>query len=200
MKRRLIIMCSVMAACLTAQMAQAGEPSATDPIRKTMSLDQGGRFKEGWFTLPERTPVVGWRYRLDARGEASADVMAAPGVDTSGPEWAEGSKFDARKGQKEESILQGWLAVGDMNRKDDFMTAWFRAEVVLQGGADWQTVVLNPANFLNAANEPLTDWSTIKELRLGAQETLRGKSTKELGGKWQGAPPEFRNLRWVVGS
>jgi pimeloyl-ACP methyl ester carboxylesterase len=74
------------------------------------------------------------------------------------------------------------------------------AEVVLQGGADWQTVLLNPANFLNAANEPLTDWSTIKELRLGAQETLRGKSTKELGGKWQGAPPEFRNLRWVVGS
>jgi hypothetical protein len=126
--------------------------------------------------------------------------MAAPGVDTSGPEWAEGSKFDARKGQKEESILQGWLAVGDMNRKDDFMTAWFRAEVVLQGGADWQTVVLNPANFLNAADEPLTDWSTIKELRLGAQETLRGKSTKELGGKWQGPPPEFRNLRWVVGS
>ena len=74
------------------------------------------------------------------------------------------------------------------------------AEVVLQGGADWQTVVLNPANFLNAANEPLKDWSAIKELRLGAQETLRGKSTKELGGKWQGAPPEFRNLRWVVGS
>jgi hypothetical protein len=74
------------------------------------------------------------------------------------------------------------------------------AEVVLQGGADWQTVVLNPANFLNAANEPLQDWSTIKELRLGAQETLRGKSTKELGGKWQGAPPEFRNLRWIVGS
>ncbi|NBS53639.1 MAG: hypothetical protein EBS96_13710, partial [Spartobacteria bacterium] len=112
-----------------AQVAQAGEPSATDPIRKTMSLDQGWRFKEGWFTLPERTPVAGWRYRLDARGEASADVMAAPGVDTSGPEWAEGSKFDARKGQKEESILQGWLAVGDMNRKDDFMTAWFRAEL-----------------------------------------------------------------------
>jgi hypothetical protein len=74
------------------------------------------------------------------------------------------------------------------------------AEVVLQGGADWQTVVLNPANFLNAANEPLQDWSTIKELRLGAQETLRGKSTKELGGKWQGPPPEFRNLRWIVGS
>jgi hypothetical protein len=74
------------------------------------------------------------------------------------------------------------------------------AEVVLQGGADWQTVVLNPANFLNAANEPLQDWTTIKELRLGAQETLRGKSTKDLGAKWQGAPPEFRNLRWVVGS
>ena len=74
------------------------------------------------------------------------------------------------------------------------------AEVALQGGQVWQTVVLDPAHFLNAANEPLKDWTTIKELRLGAQETLRGKSTKELGGKWQGPPPEFRNLRWIVGS
>ena len=103
-----------------------------DTLRKTISLDQGWRFQEGRFTLPERTQVSAWRYRLDARGEASADLMAAPGLDTSGPDWAEGSKFDARKGQKEESILQGWLAVGDMNRKDDFVSAWFRAE--LPGG------------------------------------------------------------------
>lgn len=73
------------------------------------------------------------------------------------------------------------------------------AEVALQGGQVWQTVVLDPANFLNAADEPLKDWSTRKELRFGAQETLRGKSTKELGGKWQGPPPKFRNLRWLVG-
>ena len=110
----------------------AGEATASDALRKIISLDQGWRFQEGWFTLPERTQVSAWRYRLDARGEASADVMAATGLDTSGPEWGGGPKLDARKGQKEESILQGWLAVGDMNRKDDFVSAWFRAE--LPGG------------------------------------------------------------------
>jgi hypothetical protein len=74
------------------------------------------------------------------------------------------------------------------------------AEVVVQGGSDWQTVALDPANFLNAANEPLNDWSSAKELRLAPKETLSGKTTKELGGNWQGPPPAFRNLRWVVGS
>jgi len=74
------------------------------------------------------------------------------------------------------------------------------AEVVLQGGPDWQSVELEAANFLNAANEPLKDWSGAKELRLGAKETLSGKTNKEVGGNWQGSPPQFRNLRWVVGN
>lgn len=73
------------------------------------------------------------------------------------------------------------------------------AEVVLQGGPDWQAVLLEPANFVNAANEPLKDWASGIELRLGAKETLSGKTTKDVGGKWQGPPPQFRNLRWVVG-
>ena len=108
---------------------QAGGPTATDEVRKTISLDQGWRFKVGAFDLPGRTPISGWRYRMDARGEASADVMVAPGLDTTGKEWAAGSTFDARPGKKEESILQGWLAVGDMNREDAFVTAWFRVEL-----------------------------------------------------------------------
>ena len=74
------------------------------------------------------------------------------------------------------------------------------AEVVVQGGSDWQMVVLEPANFLNGSNEPLKDWSSVKELRLGAKETLSGKTNKEVGGNWQGPAPAFRNLRWVVGS
>lgn len=122
----------LLGAALLSSSLQADDTAASDGIRTVISLDQGWRFQEGWFTLPERTQVSAWRYRLDARGEASADVMAATGLDTSGPVWAEGPKFDARKGQKEESILQGWLAVGDMNRKDDFVSAWFRAE--LPGG------------------------------------------------------------------
>jgi len=65
----------------------AGEATASDALRKIISLDQGWRFQEGWFTIPKRTLVSVWRYRLDEREEASADVMAATGLDTSGPEW-----------------------------------------------------------------------------------------------------------------
>lgn len=72
------------------------------------------------------------------------------------------------------------------------------AEVVLQGGSAWQSVVLHPGDFVDAANAPLKDWTTSKELRFGAKETLRGKTNKDVGGEWQGSPPEFRNLRWVV--
>lgn len=72
------------------------------------------------------------------------------------------------------------------------------AEVALQGGAEWQTVILDPANFVDAANKPLKDWSSGRELRLGAEDNLRGKSPKVFGGNWQGNPPEFRNLRWLI--
>lgn len=72
------------------------------------------------------------------------------------------------------------------------------AEVALQGGADWQQVVLNPADFLDAARSPLADWSTVRQLRLGAEQTLAGKPSRKAGTPWQGQPPEFRNLRWIA--
>jgi beta-galactosidase len=123
MKKRII------GAALLISWLHTGDATAVDTLRKTISLDQGWRFKKGAVELPGRTPVSGWRYRLDSRGEASAKVMAAPGLDTSGKEWVAGSLFDARAGKKEASILQGWLAVGDMNRDDAFLPAWFRAEL-----------------------------------------------------------------------
>ncbi len=72
------------------------------------------------------------------------------------------------------------------------------AEVVLNGGTDWQAVVLDPASFVDAANKPLKDWNSGRELRLAPEDNLKGRSPKVFGGKWQGAAPEFRNLRWVV--
>jgi cephalosporin-C deacetylase-like acetyl esterase len=74
------------------------------------------------------------------------------------------------------------------------------AEVPLQGGANWQSIVLNPADLLDAAKSPLADWSAVRQLRLGADQTLGGKPARKVGGKWQGSPPEFRNLRWITGS
>ena len=81
----------------------------------------------------------------------------------------------------------------------------FAAEVSLAGGADWQSVVLFPTDFHKAGGSSILDWKGIRELRLGAKETLRandgGKDKKlDLGADWQGAKPEFRNLRWVEGT
>jgi len=78
----------------------------------------------------------------------------------------------------------------------------YAAEVRVTGGNDWQRIVLQPADFRNVAGASLADWNRIKELRLGPQETLRGKidgkeKSVTLGAVWQGPKPEFRNLRWV---
>ncbi|MEN9468488.1 MAG: hypothetical protein RL630_221 [Verrucomicrobiota bacterium] len=73
------------------------------------------------------------------------------------------------------------------------------AEAVLNGGPDWQLVSLSPADFRDASNQPLKDWSENRELRLAAKENLTGKTNREVGGNWQGPPPRFRNMKWVVG-
>ena len=78
----------------------------------------------------------------------------------------------------------------------------YAAEVQLKGGAGWQSVMLSPTEFRNAAGVALPAWKGIRELRLGAKETLRandrGKENKLiLGAEWQGPKPEFRNLRWA---
>ena len=74
------------------------------------------------------------------------------------------------------------------------------AEVILKGGPEWQHVSLASSDFLNATNEPLKDWTSIMELRFSAKESLNNKTAKrEIGGKWKGSAPQFRNLRWVVG-
>ncbi len=78
----------------------------------------------------------------------------------------------------------------------------FAAEIPLNGGTKWQKVVLSPADFHDASGKSLHGWTGIKELRLGDKETLRakdgGKEQKlELGAVWQGAKPEFQDLRWI---
>jgi hypothetical protein len=77
----------------------------------------------------------------------------------------------------------------------------YAAEVQLKGGPNGQSVVLSLGDFKNAQGEPLADWTGIKELRLGATETLKAKSGGEpvkLGGKWQGEKPVFQTLRWEL--
>jgi len=78
----------------------------------------------------------------------------------------------------------------------------FAAEIPLTGGSKWQKLVLSPADFHDASGKSLPGWTGIKELRLGAKETLRSKDggtekKLELGARWQGPNPTFRNLLWV---
>ena len=79
----------------------------------------------------------------------------------------------------------------------------FAAEVDVVGGADWQSIVLSPENFLDASEKPLPGWKDLAELRLLPAEHLRsgkrGEQVRRLvGGNWKGAPPEFRKLHWIV--
>ncbi|MFT5107743.1 MAG: hypothetical protein ACI9UA_003377 [Pseudoalteromonas tetraodonis] len=79
----------------------------------------------------------------------------------------------------------------------------YAAEVQLQGGGKWQTIVLSPADFLDARGAEMESWEGIRELRLSAQETLRERrpdATRQVGGVWNGEPPSFRDLRWFVDS
>ena len=48
----------------------------------------------------------------------------------------------------------------------------YATEVQLTGGSEWQPVVLAPGDSKDGAGTALTDWSGIRELRLGATETL----------------------------
>jgi len=76
------------------------------------------------------------------------------------------------------------------------------AEVDLEGGSDWQEVVLYPMDFADADGGTKLDWEGVTELRLSEKESLRPKDGKpvQLGAAWQGEAPEFRNLRWVSGT
>jgi Dienelactone hydrolase family len=80
----------------------------------------------------------------------------------------------------------------------------YATEVSLAGGAEWRSVTLMPADFHDADGNALANWSGLKELRLGAQETLRSKKEGakpvSIGGDWKGAAPEFRSLRWESGN
>ncbi|MDF7806660.1 hypothetical protein P4E94_04365 [Pontiellaceae bacterium B12219] len=77
----------------------------------------------------------------------------------------------------------------------------YAAEVELSGGSEWQKITLSPADFIDVAGEGLPSWNGVMELRFGDKETLKDKQNGQkldFGGIWQGAPPEFRDLRWSV--
>ena len=75
------------------------------------------------------------------------------------------------------------------------------AVVELEGGPEWQEVLLYPSDFKDAEGKTLAGWDGIKELRFAPLEHRRHKGkTESLGAEWQGAKPVFRSMRWVKGT
>ncbi|UCE49992.1 MAG: hypothetical protein JSW47_07505, partial [Phycisphaerales bacterium] len=79
----------------------------------------------------------------------------------------------------------------------------YAAEVQLRGGDQWQSVVLRLQDFHNAGGDILVSWKDIRRLKLAPKERLKPKrgsegSPKQIGKRWNGAKPRFRNLRWQV--
>lgn len=75
------------------------------------------------------------------------------------------------------------------------------AEVELGGGDQWQTVVLEPQDFLDVDGQPLIGWKDVRRLKLTFAEHLKPKRRSEgglrrVGKNWDGPPPRFRDLRW----
>ena len=78
----------------------------------------------------------------------------------------------------------------------------YAVEIEVRGGSEWQSVRLSASDFHDATGNPRTDWKGIRELRLVEKDRLNGKvdgvdKQVVLGGGWKGAPPEFRDLRWI---
>ena len=72
----------------------------------------------------------------------------------------------------------------------------------LEGGTEYQQVVLSPNDFRSFSNDKLEDFKSAKRLKLSPAEHLkpgRQQSGKPrvVGKHWRGAPPRFRNLRWI---
>lgn len=77
----------------------------------------------------------------------------------------------------------------------------YAAEAQIAGGDALQKIVLDPSDFTNYSGEPLSDWGSVRRLKLSHAEHLRpGRgqtgAPRLVGANWKGSPPEFRSLRW----
>ena len=78
----------------------------------------------------------------------------------------------------------------------------YGAEIDLVGNNLWQRFNLPKEVFKNSDGTSLQNWSMVRELHLDHSGKLGinpGSKTKpvQVGGNWEGAPPEFRNLQWI---
>ncbi|NBR49167.1 hypothetical protein EBU02_10060, partial [bacterium] len=128
MNRKLLAVWGFTALLLISQLVDSPALEATAPksdARKILSLDADWRFQKGDSPLPGRTKLGGWRHRVDPRGEALAQEISTPGLDTSGREWAAGSYISRGK----DTTGEEWREGGNLGPKGSVFFAWFRTEI-----------------------------------------------------------------------
>ena len=128
MNRRLLAVFGLTLLLLISHQVNSPALEATAPkaeARKVLSLDADWRFQKGDSPLPGRTKLGGWRHRVDPRGEALAQEISTPGLDTSGREWAAGSYISRGK----DTTGEEWREGGNLGPKGSVFFAWFRTEI-----------------------------------------------------------------------
>jgi beta-galactosidase len=115
----------MLGAALLGSSLQASENSE----RETISMDRQWSFQTGALTLPGRTPVSGWHYRMEPAGEAAAfkaaEVTSTPGVELGKGDWKKGTRFSFA----EDISGREWELGGNLLQKGDLLYAWFRTEL-----------------------------------------------------------------------
>ena len=97
------------------------------------------------------------------------------------------------------------LSIEVKSAKPNSMVLWldgFGTELKLLGNNTWQRFSLPPSVFKRSEGTFLNSWLGLRELRIDSSEKLgvdRGSKEKpvQIGGHWDGPPPQFRNLRWI---
>ena len=73
--------------------------------------------------------------------------------------------------------------------------------VPLQGGEDWQSIRLSPADFLTPdSHQPLESWQQLDLLGLRAFYQQRGSDKMFGPNRWKRPQPGFRSHRWAAGN
>ncbi len=116
-------------------------------------------------------------------------------------DWARTTnKFSARQYKPDGATALAFDVRAEQDNELVVVIDQFAAVVSVPGAADWHQVRLSPGDFKDSAGQSLSDWSSIRQLKLAASERLksrnRGGASRSVGGTWKGQPPEFRNLRW----
>jgi len=124
----IMVMVGLLAGTTDLRVAR-GADTVPQTSRTIVSLDKDWRFHKGTLPLPGRIPVEGWRYRMEPKGETAAlegaATVTAEGLDVSGEDWKQGTRFEYGK----DVTGQEWMQGGNLRPKGEPLFAWFHTQI-----------------------------------------------------------------------